>query len=114
MHAICSTQGFVNSAEQGSNGSPGTAIFAFDVSPSRLRQECIKVFGPGIPPLRVPTIAERTWTGLHDKGGVVFTNGGLDEWAGGEYSRVGDWDMNDGVGEDVCACVRASELWVTD
>ena len=70
-----------------SNGAAGTAIFKYQVPLSTVRKECEAVFGLELPPMRIPkALSEATFSSkLKTVGGVVFTNGGVDEWAGGEH-----------------------------
>lgn len=74
------------SSEQPSSGKAGTAIFKYAMSMETLRQECESLFGADLPPPKLPHALSDKVVGskLKTVGGVVFTNGHLDEWAGGE------------------------------
>ena len=84
---VC-TQGFPGSSEMPSDGAAGTAIFKYQVLLSSLRKECEAVFGPDLPPMKIPeALSEaKLASKLKAIGGVVFTNGDVDEWAGGEIN----------------------------
>ena len=100
---VC-TQGFPVASEMPSNGVAGTAIFKYQVLLASVRKECEAVFEPELlPPLRIPkALSEETFASkLKAVGGVVFTNGDIDEWAGGEtkqlyvFAAVRCWDKGD-------------------
>lgn len=80
-----SLQGFPNSAMLPDKGSKHGLAPAFKVHPKELEQECRSIFGPELPRLKVPSIAANVKQLVRGIGGVVFTNGELDGWAGGSY-----------------------------
>jgi len=84
----CCTQGFVVSSEMTSTGAKGTAFPAWLVDLAEIRAECMNIYGNAVPELAPPTIATNFTARLADVGGIVFTNGDLDEWSGGGITEV--------------------------
>ena len=64
-----------------------------------LGKTCRAMFGPGIPRMEAPSYARGFMRLLHQVGGVVFTNGDLDGWAGGSLG-VTSTNQQDDTGDD--------------
>lgn len=84
----CCTQGFIDQTMLASTGAQGSLMPPLSIPTSLVQQECRQAFGPGIPPLRAPTVAAEVDEMLRQVGQVLFTNGGLDGWGGGSLKEA--------------------------
>lgn len=82
-YQVC-TQGSVYSSEMAATGSPNTLTPAYGVWGLMLRQECRNLFGRRLPERKSPRFM-LDMQQLCKTGGIVFTNGDLDGWAGGSF-----------------------------
>jgi hypothetical protein len=91
----CCTQGTVYSSELGDSGDKKFLMPGYNVTTKELREECVRLFGPDVLELQSPGFARHTRELLAKLGGVVFTNGDLDGWAGGSLLGPQDFMKNE-------------------
>ncbi|WIA22938.1 hypothetical protein OEZ86_009871 [Tetradesmus obliquus] len=80
------TQGFPNTAMLPERHTRRhTLVPPYKVHQKELESECRQIFGQDLPRLKVPAVAADVKRLLREVGGVVFTNGEFDGWAGGSF-----------------------------
>jgi len=92
----CCTQGTVMSSLLPAEGTDNTLSPRYEVHREVVERDCKNVFGKEIPRMKAPWFLKNIRSLLLVHGGVVFTNGDLDGWAGGSAMSYRDmWDLND-------------------
>ncbi|KAI9011691.1 serine carboxypeptidase S28-domain-containing protein [Hyaloraphidium curvatum] len=80
-------QGAINSGELSSNGSSAVLLPIYTLTTEDIRADCLRYFGPQLPPLTPLPAALDFRQMLAKTGAVVFTNGDMDHWSGGSIEQ---------------------------
>eukprot|EP00775_Hariotina_reticulata_P008145 gene8145-8338_t len=88
------TQGFVDAGKLPAAGTPDTFFPKISVTVAEIQQACDKLFGSAIPRLEAPRFAANLRRLIRKTGGVIFTNGEIDTWAGGSWLALSDVQQN--------------------
>lgn len=105
----CCTQGTVHGGLVPAQGTADTFYPRYHVSLKDHLRSCREAFGSGLPAYQAPAFVTTIKQLVEEIGGIVFTNGELDTWAGGSWTSLADVLATPSTGNDTASSADATE-----